>query len=214
MPITNYSVLQGLPTAGKVVTGASTHYQITMQATGGPFTVAVNIESTDGSEVLYVIVDNFQPPDPAGLLALSSGMHALPSTPGGLALDFVREQVNGKPMITLAQMTLLPESESIGDHASPLENAVDTLLNQTIADKGTIFAFGSAYADSGQVDGIHDIHMNQGNPIGTFGKDNGIWQDGAIFTYAPATGSWTAIFIAFRTESWSTDSSGNPLSNA
>jgi site-specific recombinase XerC len=108
----------------------------------------------------------------------------------------------------------LPESKRIGDHATPLENAVDTLLNQTIADKGTVFAIGSAYADSGQVDGIHDIHMNQGNPIGTFGKDNGIWQDGAIFIYLPATGSWTAIFIAFQTESWNTDSSGNPLSNA
>jgi uncharacterized protein YukJ len=213
MPITNYSVLQGLPTAGKVVTGASTHYQITMQAIGGPFTVAVNIESTDGSEVLYAIVDNFQPPDSAGLLALSSGLHGLPSTPDGLALDFVREEVNGKPMITLAQMTLLPESERIGNHATRLENAVDTLLNQTIADKGTIFAFGSAYADNGHVDGIHDIHMNQGNPAGSFSKDNGIWQDGAIFTYLPATESWTAIFIAFQTESWNTGSSGNPLSN-
>lgn len=103
MPITNYSVLQGLPTAGKVVTGTSSHYQITIQATGGLFTVAVNIESTDGSEVLYAIVDNFQPPDPAGLLALNSGMHGLPSTPDGLALDFVREKVNGKPIITLPQ---------------------------------------------------------------------------------------------------------------
>jgi uncharacterized protein YukJ len=213
MPITNYSVLQGLPTAGKVVTGASTHYQITMRATGGPFTVAVNIKSTDGSEVLYAIVDNFQPPDPAGLLALSSGMHAVPSIPGGLALDFVREQVSGKPMISPAQMTLLPESEKLGDHATPLENSVDSLLNQTIADKGTIFAFGSAYADSGQVNGIHDIHMNQGNPIGTFGKDNGIWQDGAIFIYLPSAGTWTAIFIAFQTESWNTDNSGNPISN-
>lgn len=110
MPITNYSVLQGLPTAGKIVTGASTHYQITVQASGGPFTVAVNIESTDGSEVLYAIVDNFQPPDPAGLLALDSGMHALSSTAGGLALDFVRDQVDDKPMITLAQMTLLPKT--------------------------------------------------------------------------------------------------------
>jgi uncharacterized protein YukJ len=214
MPITNYSVLRGLPTAGKVVTGTSTHYQITIQATGSPFTVAVNIESSDGSEVLYAIVEDFQPPDPAGLLTLNSGMHNLLSTPGGFALDFVREEVSGKPMITLAQMTLLPESERIGDHDTPLENAVDTLLNQTIADKGTIFAFGSAYADSGQVDGIHDIHMNQGNPTGTFGKDNGIWQDGAIFIYLPSIGTWTAVFIAFQTESWSTDSSGNPLSNA
>ena len=214
MPIPDYSVLQGLPTAGKVVTGASTHYQISMQATGGPFTVAVNIQSTDGSEVLYAIIDNFQPPDPASLLALSSGMHPLPSQPGGLALDFVREQVNGQPMITQAQMTLLPESTDPGDHATPLENAVETLLNQAVAEKGTIFAFGSAYADSGQVDGIHDIHMNQGNPLNSYGRDNGTWQDGAIFIYLPGTRKWTAIFIAFQTESWDTDDSGNPVAAA
>lgn len=81
-----------------------------------------------------------------------------------------------------------------------------------IAEHGTIFAVGSAYADSGQVDGIHDIHMNQGNPQGGFRKDNGIWQDGAIFTYLHATDVWTALFIAFQTESWNTDDSGNPLS--
>ncbi len=214
MPIPNYSVLQGLPTAGKVVTGASTHYQISMQATGGPFTVAVNIQSTDGSEVLYAIIDNFQPPDPASLLALSSGMHPILNQPGGLALDFVREQVNGQPMITQAQMTLLPESADPGDQATPLENAVDTLLNQAVAEKGTIFAFGSAYADSGQVDGIHDIHMNQGNPPNSYGRDNGTWQDGAIFIYLPGTQEWTAIFIAFQTESWDTDDSGNPVAAA
>ena len=32
MPITNYSVLAGDPVGGKVVSGASAHYQITMNA--------------------------------------------------------------------------------------------------------------------------------------------------------------------------------------
>jgi len=211
MPITNYSVLQGQPTAGKVVTGSSTHYQITMQATGGPFTVAVNIESVDGSEVLYAILDNFQPPDPAALLAFVSGMHPLPSQPGGLALDFVRSQVVGQPIITLAQMALLPKKLALTNSADPALNAVDTLLNQTIANKGTIFAFGSAYSDKGKVDGIHDIHMNQGNPLNNHGSDNGIWQDGALFIHQPTTQTWTAVFIAFQTESWNTDNSGNPI---
>src|ERR1700722_7662548 len=109
MPIANYSVLAGRPTAGKVVSGASAHYQITMQAGGGTFTVAVNIQSVDGSEVLYAIEEGFTPPDLAGLTALPMGMTALKSEAGGLALDYVRSVVNGAPMITKSQMTLLPE---------------------------------------------------------------------------------------------------------
>jgi uncharacterized protein YukJ len=220
MPIANYSVLVGDPTSGKVVTGASTHYQITMQANGGPFTVAVNIQSVDGSDVLYAIEENFTPPDEAGLLALPTGMTALKSVPGGLALDYVRSTVNGAPMMTLQQMTLLPQLLSKGSEeermmnrvrASALQNAVVTLLNMTIADKnGTIYAFGSAYADSGKVDGIHDIHMNQGNPVNNHGADNGVWQDGALVIHLPSKGTWTAVFIAFQTESWDTDSAGNP----
>jgi uncharacterized protein YukJ len=228
MPITNYSVLAGDPVSGKVVTGSSTHYQITMNATGGPFTVAVNIQSTDGSDVLYAILEDFTPPNAAGLLALPMGMTALKSEPGGLALDYVRSQIGGHPMITRGQMTLLPRVSSKGNEqermlnqarASALQNAVVTLLNMTIADKdGVIYAFGSAYADGGKVDGIHDIHMNQGNPVGGgksggFGGDNGVWQDGALLIHLPAqgpNGSWTAVFIAFQTESWSSNAAGNP----
>jgi uncharacterized protein YukJ len=223
MPITNYSVLVGDPVSGKVVTGASTHYQITMQANGGPFTVAVNIQSVDGSDVLYAIEENFTPPDEAGLLALPTGMTSLKSEPGGLALDYVRSTGNGQAMIALAQMTLLPQLLAKGSEdermmnrvrASALQNAVVTLLNMTIADKnGTIYAFGSAYADSGKVDGIHDIHMNQGNPVNNHGSDNGVWQDGALLIHLPSQGpkgTWTAVFIAFQTESWDTDAAGNP----
>jgi uncharacterized protein YukJ len=227
MPITNYSVLAGDPVSGKVVTGASTHYQITMNGAGGPFTVAVNIQSVDGSEVLYAIKEDFTPPDESALAALSLGMHSLASAPGGLALDFVRSTVDGEPMISKAEMTLLPKLGAKGAkgqkaatpeaqmiqqaRAKALQNAVITLLDMTIADKdGVIYAFGSAYADSGKIDGIHDIHMNQGNPLTNHGGDNGIWQDGALFIHLPAKQTWTAIFIAFQTESWNTNASGNP----
>jgi uncharacterized protein YukJ len=224
MPIANYSVLAGRPTAGKVVSGASTHYQITMQAAGGPFTVAVNIQSVDGSEVLYAIEEGFTPPDLAGLMALPMGMTKLQSAAGGLALDYVRSTVGSAPMITKAQMTLLPQFNAKAKtggaeeqmiqraKAKALENAVVTLLNMTIADKdGVIYAFGSAFSDKGRVDGIHDIHMNQGNPKGNHGGDNGVWQDGALLIHLPAKGTWTAVFIAFQTQSWSTDSAGNPV---
>jgi uncharacterized protein YukJ len=224
MPIANYSVLAGRPTAGKVVSGASAHYQITMQAGGRTFTVAVNIQSVDGSEVLYAIEEGFTPPDLAGLTTLPMGMTALKSEAGGLALDYVRSTVGDASMIAKAQMTLLPEQSEKAKGSSveaeaiqrakakALENAVITLLNMTIADKdGVIYAFGSAYADGGKVDGIHDIHMNQGNPANNHGGDNGVWQDGALFINLPSKKTWTAVFIAFQTESWSTDSAGNPV---
>ena len=212
MPITNYSVLKGDPTAGRVVSGASLHYQITVQAKGGPFTVAVNIQSMDRSEVLYVIDQGFVPPSPSGLLSLASGMTPLKSSPGGLALDFVRETVNGTPMVDRAAMTLLPVKFPAGHRHNNLHNAVVDLLNRTIADKdGTVYAFGSAFADSGRVDGIHDIHMNQGNPAGSHSGDNGIWQDGGLIANLPAQNTWIAIFLAFQTQSWKTDNNGNPL---
>lgn len=224
MPIANYSVLAGRPTAGKVVSGASAHYQITIQAAGAPFTVAVNIQSVDGSEVLYAIEEGFTPPDLGGLMALPMGMTSLKSEADRLALDYVRSTVGGAPMITKAQMTLLPQLKAKAKggsaeeqmiqraRAKALENAVVTLLNMTIADKdGVIYTFGSAFADKGKVDGIHDIHMNQGNPVaGGFSKDNGVWQDGALLIHLPSKGTWTAVFLAFQTESWTTDSAGNP----
>ena len=232
MPIASYSVLKGQPTAGKVVTGASRHYQITVEAesqAGTPaetFTVAVNIESVDGSEVLYAIEQSFVPPDAAGLGALAVGMTALQRAPGGLALDYVREEIAGKPMIPRAAMTLLPEAvrgavkgaaEEAREMASrALENAVVALLEAAIAaGDATVYAFGSAFADGGVVDGIHDIHMNQGNPVsgggksnGGHGGDNGVWQDGALFL--EMGGVWTAVFLAFQTESWTTDAAGDP----
>jgi uncharacterized protein YukJ len=223
MPITNYSVLAGVPTSGKVVSGASAHYQITMKAGSATFTVAVNIQSVDGSEVLYAIEEEFTPPDLANLLALPMGMTALKSEPGSLALDYVRSTVDGEPMITKAQMTLLPKANAKAKgsgveeqmiqqaRVKALENAVITLLNMTIADKdGVIYAFGSAFSDNGKVDGIHDIHMNQGNQTNNHGGDNGVWQDGALLIHLPSKNTWTAVFVAFQTENWTTDSTGNP----
>lgn len=229
MSVPNYSVLKGHPVSGKVVSGASVHYQITLDAldkAGKPFTVAVNIESVDGSEVLYAIKPSFTPPSTTSLVALNSAITALPSQPGGLALDFVREMIMGQPMITRAQMLLLPVEKNTArflaeqppslrsaheERAHALENAVVMLLNQAIADADSVlYAFGSAYSDGGIVDGIHNIHMNQGNPLNNHANENGVWQDGAVFLNLPSQQTWTALFLAFQTESWTTDSAGNP----
>ena len=206
MPIYKYSVLKGDPQSGGLSPDAHPHYLISVNAAGTRYQIAVNIESTDGSQVLYFINENYTPPD-AGLLdGLAVGMTPL-TAQRNPAVDYVRSVTNGQPIVMQAQMQLLPLPGQT--KSSNLQNAVIQFLNQAIADaNGTIYAFGSQYTDG---TGIHDIHMNQGNPPGSFEKDNGIWQDGMLVFELPASGTWAAIFIAFQTESWSTDDNGNPV---
>ena len=206
MPIYKYSVLKGDPQSGGLSPDAHPHYLISVNAAGTTYQIAVNIESTDGSQVLYFINENYTPPD-AGLLdGLAVGMTPL-TAQRNPAVDYVRSVTNGQPIVMQAQMQLLPLPGQT--KSSNLQNAVIQFLNHAIADaNGTIYAFGSQYTDG---TGIHDIHMNQGNPPGSFEKDNGIWQDGMLVFELPASGTWAAIFIAFQTESWSTDDNGNPV---
>jgi hypothetical protein len=60
--------------------------------------------------------------------------------------------------------------------------------------------------------GVHDIHMNQGNSP-QFRQDDGVWQDGGLLLAFPAPrlaereaqGQWVAIFLAFQSQAWHTD---------
>jgi len=205
MPVFKYSVLKGDPQSGKLSSDSKPHYLIELTAGSKKFEIAVNIESDDGSQVLYFINENFIPPDTSALQNFDMGMTQL-TVKGNPAIDYLRSMSNGEPIVTQDQLQLLPLP---GRNASSnLKNAVIQFLNQAVADEdGVIYAFGSQYSDG---TGIHDIHMNQGNPKGNFEKDNGTWQDGLLVFELPASNTWAAIFIAFQDESWDTDSNGNP----
>ena len=61
--------------------------------------------------------------------------------------------------------------------------------------------------------GVHDIHMNQGNPLaGGHAGDNGVWQDGGLLLWFPKADRWVTVFLAFQSQSWHTDDhTGNPI---
>src|SRR5262249_50536426 len=62
--------------------------------------------------------------------------------------------------------------------------------------------------------GVHDIHMNQGNN-GRFRADDGVWQDGGLLIHLPTRSRWIGIFLAFQSQSWHTDdSTGHTLPDA
>jgi uncharacterized protein YukJ len=211
LSIRNYSVLKGLPRRGEVAfdkNWKNPHYRLYLDAGIETAQVDINIESEDGSEVLYLLNRAFQPPN-AALNDLGAGLNPLDNVQGTLALDYVREKIGGRFMVSHSDMTPLP----IPKHGSNnLNNEVIQFLDALSANRTSIvYAFGSAYSDSNGVTGIHDIHMNQGNPSGDFEMENGIWQDGALFVNASPKDQWTALFIAFQTQSWQTDDKGNPL---
>ncbi|HEY8720391.1 DUF2278 family protein [Pengzhenrongella sp.] len=52
--------------------------------------------------------------------------------------------------------------------------------------------------------GVHDVHMNQGNG-GSFGRDDGVWQDGGLLLHLVTEQRWVAIFLAFQSQAWHTD---------
>jgi uncharacterized protein YukJ len=205
VPIRDYGVLKGRPVVGELRARGRNqpHFHIKLDAGGRTFDIAVNVESVDGSEVLYHVEHDLHPPDPDGLIRLADGFTGLAGRhgwpPNPLALDFVRER-----LVEHDQMHLLGIGVQAG--RNDLQNEVADLTGRIDANPDAkLYAFGSQFPS-----GIHDIHMNQGNPADSFGGDNGTFQDGALFVHLPSQDRWLAVFIAFQTQSWNTDDRGNP----
>ena len=220
MPIPNYGVLAGRVFARVLATKKDEHYHMLLNRGAGPQRAAVNTQSTTPpSEVLYYSTTNFQHPITKAILAASLplGYTPLASTPGGLALDFLR--MNLFPINAMK-----PLSATQAGTSTDLNDQLDITVQAAIKDPtAVLYAFGQHWQDASGADevfpeinpseGTHDIHMNQGNPKGSFYKDNGVYQDGALLFYFPAQGgTWTGVFVAFQSESFKTDDkTGDPL---
>jgi uncharacterized protein YukJ len=141
------------------------------------------------------------------LVGLAAGFHALPRRQGSGGVDYIRSNP-----FDFEKVIALPH------HLPGMDNDLSDLLesrvNRAMADpEGTIYAFGERWGPEGQRDkvfqfapgnGVHDIHMNQGN-AGRFVGDDGIWQDGALLLHYPAENRWSALFLAFQFQALHTD---------
>ncbi|MEW6349927.1 MAG: YukJ family protein [Thermodesulfobacteriota bacterium] len=202
MPV-KYAVLVGTVIGGDRQDDdpKSPHYQIFVTAAERTYRVPVNVQSADGSEVMFFHDKHFTDPITDRLRLLEQGLHRVKARPDGLALDYVR----GK-YFRREEMKTLPASQA-GD-----DNDLQDLIGHLVAtsklhrnDGSEVFVFGEAFSG-----GVHDVHMNQGNQ-GKWKKDNGVWQDGGLIFYDPIKGGFEAVFLAFRTQSWHTnDKTGNP----
>ncbi len=213
MPIQDYGVLKARPQQGVKATARSPHYQIlVVDENATRYRIAVNVESQDQPAALqYYIASNFQHHIISLLSTLPSSFTALNSQPGGLALDYLRAGLF--PLDQVDQLFAIASE-------SQLSQLLDEQIQRAIADpQAFLCAFGQRWPETNTPDhpfgfvpdnGIHDIHMNQGDEDPAFASENGPWQDGALLLSLPSLRQWTAIFLKFQSQSWQTDAQGQP----
>jgi uncharacterized protein YukJ len=211
MPLDRYGVLKGKAIERRREGAADTpHFQIrVVDGDGVDFRIAVNVKSQSApSELLYRLEDDFRHPITTGLEALPAGWRALPSVPGDVSLDYVRGN-----LLDPALMRPLPADAAGPDNDLP--DLLDAHVTRATGDPSAdLYAFGQRWGpEDGKPDkvfgfepgdGVHDIHMNQGNDP-TFARDDGVWQDGGLLLHFPAVSRWIAIFLAFQSQAWHTD---------
>lgn len=210
MPIRNYGVLKGRVIRGKPERRHSTpHYQLLVAGGGTLFRVAVDTRSGDhgqAHDLLFRRDDDYRNPRLDALVGLEDGFTPLAPSPDSGALDYVRAG-----LVQRGEMRPLPVDVPGPDN--DLNEKIGALVALAKADRAArLYAFGSRWGPEPQRpdaefrflpgNGIHDVHMNQGNPPGRHEHDNGEWQDGALFLHLPAEDRWLALFLAFQSQRW------------
>jgi uncharacterized protein YukJ len=208
MPLKSYGVLKGSATDRRLGSGQNPHYQVHLVDDSTAWRIAVNVQSKlSPSELEYAVVTPFLHPVTAVLEPLPLGWNPLPSRPGGAALDFIRGNLfDPRAMVALPFDVPGPDND--------LNDKVDHYVQRAMADEdAVVYAFGERWGPEERRDkifgfepgnGVHDIHMNQGN-AGQFARDDGVWQDGALVFHFPAQAQWVGVFLKFQSQTWHTD---------
>ena len=199
--------------------GNSPHYQILLDGAGERFRVAVNTRSGTShareADLLYFADDDFRHEITKRLAQVDDGWRHVESRPRGLALDYQRGG-----MFDRRQMRRIPASKP--GPRNDLVDELDDVVTRLMADRtARLHAYGTRWGPEPDLpdqvfgflpgNGIHDVHMNQGNADEHW-RDNGVWSDGGLIFHEPEHDRWSAIFLAFQTQAWHTDDHGNPVS--
>jgi uncharacterized protein YukJ len=211
MPLQDYGVLTARAIDRRREGAADTpHFQLHLvDENTTQYRAAVNVESqASPSELLFLVDDDFRHPVTGGLESLGPGWHALASRPGGPNLDYVRAN-----LFDPARMRPLPPDVAGPDN--DLADLLDHYIQRAIGDAtARLSVFGQRWGPESATrdktfgflpgNGVHDVHMNQGNSP-QFRRDDGVWQDGGLLVHLPSESRWIAIFLAFQSQAWHTD---------
>lgn len=213
MPIEGYGVWVATPTVfTSERTGKSPHGTLVFDDGSTKYkelSSAINVKSTGSdSRLVYWSNRNFQHAITQKLQDVEKGFHSITGSdqgPNGIALDLLRGN-----LVDLTKGTIL--STNVDGPDNDIVDHLTEIFSDAITAKATVYLWGQQYSPT--PDGIHDIHMNQGNSgKSSWTKDNGIYQDGSFMLKYP-DGHWEAVFLAFASQATKTDDGGQPESNA
>jgi len=209
MPLRSYGVLKGKAIEVRLGAGSSPHYQVRLIDDTTDYRIAINVKSQlSPSDLEYIVIERFAHPIIPLVEPLPAGFTSLQSRPGTGALDFIRGNLFDR-----SRMRPLPFS--VPGFDNDLNEKIDRIMQRAVSDdQALVYAFGERWGpEPGTKDkyfgflpgnGIHDIHMNQGN-AGRFVTDDGVFQDGALFVHFRDQQEWVAIFLKFQSQAWHTD---------
>jgi uncharacterized protein YukJ len=202
----NYGVLKGT-VVGHLRNADDDHYQILVSAAKTMYRIAVNVESTvNPPDLLFESLTSLPASLTHDLSLLPAGFKKLASKPGGIAQDYVRGGIVKTDKFTVVT----------GNAPGADNDLKDTMEDAAVAAMGLagslVYAFGARFGPDKAKDpyfkftpgnGIHEIHMNQGNDKGHADED-GVYHDGCLIFQYP-NGKYLAFYMAFQSQSFHTD---------
>ena len=216
----NYGVLKGRPKSITRDDDNSPHSELLVEAEGTEYRIAINVRSSRGPVVKrlveYAIIDDVRHTVVDEAKKLAAGWHDLQDgRDDGAAIDYVRSNL-------FRASALRPLVHTQPGPDNDLFEKIEALLRRAIEDAGAfVYAFGERWGPEHNKpdqyfgfrpgNGVHDIHMNQGDP----GGGNATFQDGALLVEFPASDITSGLFIKFQNQVWHTDETdGTPLVDA
>ncbi|RAH46195.1 O-methyltransferase [Aspergillus brunneoviolaceus CBS 621.78] len=162
----------------------------------GLFRAAINIKSRDEETRLAYFVrhDFVNHPIAEKLAKLDFGFHPMRKVDelDGKGLDYIRGA-----LFTSQKGRVLPHD--IPGVNNDLIDVLEPEVKKAIQAQATIFVFGSMFKTR---NGIHNVHMNQGNIL-NFRNDDGVFQDGGLLIRYDD--HWTGVLLAFASQAVHTD---------
>jgi Uncharacterized conserved protein (DUF2278) len=188
------------------------HGKLRVDTPAGRYEAALDVDTPSGVGVSYRLVSGLRPGDIPLLAALPAGFTALDRTPIGGGLDYLRSSVL-RDRCRLRRLSALrpawlpwPWCRTFPWVRSDGDNALD-VLEPLLRAATRIYVLGEPYTTGL---GVHNVHLNQGDPPGPHRAEDGIWQDGAVICEHPS-GAVHVWQIKFNTQSLHTDESGWPI---